>query len=269
MRDRFGAIGERKYELPRQPHGRRPAPDLAGDLAQHVAQKNIFVRQGCSARRYGLSARPRMPNADIVDMNEIQPSIDIGRHAARRRLDDDPSSRRRADVARSNWRRRIDDDGRQACSRHHGLDQALGGDLAVFVSAEGAFRGDRNRLVARRPSGRAAKVATLDVYTMRSTPAASAACITEPGAFDIGIARCLRDFAPIAGNPQRRETDNGRRSWRARSNLHRRYRPRRSPVGDRRDCPRTGGTNERAHRVVGLQQIFGDGRTDKTARARD
>ncbi len=104
-----------------------------------------------------------MPGGDIVDMDEIEAGIDKGRHAARRRFDDDAAGRRRANVARADRRRWIDDDGRQTCLGDHAFDQTFGQDLALLIGADRIGLIERRGLVRGAPSSGKRSVATLDV----------------------------------------------------------------------------------------------------------
>ena len=87
-----------------------------------------------------------MARGDVVDVDEVQPGIDEGRHASGRGLDDDAAGRRRPHVARADRRRRVDDDGRQPVPADHGLDQAFRRDLAALVGADRLFFGQRTIL---------------------------------------------------------------------------------------------------------------------------
>ena len=91
---------------------------------------------------------------DIVDMNEVQPRIDKGRNAAARRIEQDPTCRRRPDVARSDGRRWADDDRGQTITRDHLLDGTLGHGLAALVGTDRLVGRERGRLVDRRRGAR-------------------------------------------------------------------------------------------------------------------
>ena len=118
-----------------------------------------------------------MARRHVVDMHEVQSGIDESGNAARRGFDDHPPRRRRFDVARSDGRGGIDDHSGQAFLRNHPLDQPLGGELARLIGADGAVHRVARSLV-RRCAVQRLQRRDADVYTTRSTPAASAACIT-------------------------------------------------------------------------------------------
>ncbi len=85
-----------------------------------------------------------MALGDVVDMDDVEAGIDEGRHAARRRLDDHPSGRRRLHVARADRRRGIDDDGRQPGAgqlAHHLLGEELGALVVAQHGGDAAGRG--------------------------------------------------------------------------------------------------------------------------------
>src|SRR6202034_906586 len=112
MRDRLGAVGDRENKLPRQTYFRRRAADAAGDVAQHVAEHNVLAAEYVAFADAAPVQGRDVTRSDVVDMDQIEPGIDIGGHAPRRRLDDDPSGRRRTNVARPDRRRWVDDDRR-------------------------------------------------------------------------------------------------------------------------------------------------------------
>ena len=87
-----------------------------------------------------------MAGRDVVDMREVEPGVDEGRHASRCGLDDDTAGRRRPHVARTDRRRRIDDDRRQSIALDHRLDQPLSRDLAALVGADPLAFGERTVL---------------------------------------------------------------------------------------------------------------------------
>ena len=66
--------------------------------------------------------RPRskrqMTGGDVVDMNEVQPGVSTNAGMQpRARIEQDPTGRRRPDVARSDGRGRADDDRGQTIAR--------------------------------------------------------------------------------------------------------------------------------------------------------
>ncbi len=142
-------------------------------------------------------------------MNEIEAGIDEGRHAAGGRLDDHAAGRRRTPVTRADRRRRIDDDRRQAVL-DHGLDQPLGGDLALLIGADRLALGERPGLV-----GRLAVVARLERGDARRVDDALGAGRSrglhhDSGSVDIGCAGSRQDRAPTADSRRRRGRRNAR-----------------------------------------------------------
>ena len=77
-----------------------------------------------------------VPVRDIVDMHEIEPSVDKTRNTAGRRLDNDPPGWRRLLVAWSDRRRRMHDKGWQIIAGDHRFDDLLRGDLALLISPD-------------------------------------------------------------------------------------------------------------------------------------
>ena len=118
-------------------------------------------------------------------MDEIEAGIDEGRDAAGGRLDDQAPGWRGPSVTRTDRRRWIDDDRRQAVI-DHGLDQPLGGDLALLIGPDRLAFGERPGLV-----GRLAVVARLERGDARSVDDAldAGSCRGlhhNTSAFDIG-----------------------------------------------------------------------------------
>ena len=68
---------------------------------QHFRQGHILPAQNITLADPASLQRQQMPACDVVDMNQVEPAIDIGRHAALGRLDNDAPRRRRLDVARA------------------------------------------------------------------------------------------------------------------------------------------------------------------------
>ena len=77
MRDRLGAIGDGKDQLPRQAHLRRRAADAAGNVAQHVAKNNILAAEDIAFADAALLQRRHMAGRDVVDMDQIEAGIDV------------------------------------------------------------------------------------------------------------------------------------------------------------------------------------------------
>ena len=158
-----------------------------------------------------------MPDRDVVDMHDVEAGIDIARHAAARRLDDQPAGRRRLDVAGADRGRRVDDDRRQA---------ALGDQRRDHLPRPRISTACRGRSCRRR--GSASPSSAMPPCTMpERRDAAGIDDALDPGARapPASARGCPRHWrgtsppgrAPTAGNRRRRETDSGSRRPRAAS----------------------------------------------------
>ena len=137
-----------------------PPSDKAGDVGEHVGKEDVIAAEDIALADPAAVERGDVARRDVIDMGEVQPGVHEGGHAPRRGLDDDPASRRRPHVARTDRRRRIDDDGRQPVPTDHGLDQTFRRDLAALVGADRRVFGQGWSSVATAPST-SFKVATL------------------------------------------------------------------------------------------------------------
>ena len=121
--------------------------------ASMSARNDVLAAEDVALADPPALERGEMAGGDVVDMDEVEPGVDEGGHAPRRRLDDDAAGRRRPHVARADRRRRIDDHGRQPVAPDHRLDQALRRDLAALVGADRLAFGERTSSVAERAVG--------------------------------------------------------------------------------------------------------------------
>src|SRR5258707_817872 len=102
---------ERIERRARQADAWGPAAGERTDHRQHVLQPHIGAAQDVVLADAAFLQRQQMALGDVVDMDEIEAGIDIGRHAAIRGLDDDAPGRRRLDVARPDRRWWTEDHG--------------------------------------------------------------------------------------------------------------------------------------------------------------
>ena len=143
LRHALRRIGDRVEHRPRQPQPRRPPSDEAGDVGEHIGKEDVLAAEDIALADPAALERGDVTRRDVIDMGEVQPGVDEGRHASRRGLDDDAACRRRPHVARADRRRRVDDDGRQPVPTDHGLDQTFGRDLAALIGADRRSLGQR------------------------------------------------------------------------------------------------------------------------------
>ena len=161
----------------RQPHTRRTAAAEIRHLGEQLGELDILAAENIALANSPEAQSGEMAGGDIGHMDDGEAGVDIGRHIAAHRLEHDAPGRRRADVAGPERRGWIDDDGRQSVALDHLLDQTLGEELAALIGAETVADLEPARLVAEA-GGVRRQVATLLVWTMRSTPARSASSIT-------------------------------------------------------------------------------------------
>ena len=140
---------------------RRPPPDQPRDVGKHVGEEDVVAAKNVTLADSAAFKRGDVSGSDVIDMREIEPGVDKGRHASRCGLDDDAAGRRRPDVARTDRRRRVDDHRRQTIALDHRLDQTLGGNLAALVGADPLAVGERIVLCRERRRPVSFKVATL------------------------------------------------------------------------------------------------------------
>jgi hypothetical protein len=143
--------GHREQRPARQGHARRTAAHQAGDLAQHFGQRHVLSAQHIAAPVHALFQRGEVPGGDILDMDEVEPAVDIGGHAPVGRLDDDPARGGGAQVARADRGRGIDDHGGEPARGHGLFDQAFGDNLGALVGPHHGLFGGRVVFVRRAP----------------------------------------------------------------------------------------------------------------------
>ena len=112
-----------------------PPPDKAGDVGQHVGEQHVVAAEDIALADPASLQRGEMAGGDVIDISEIEPRVDEGRHATRGGFDDDAAGRGGLDVARADRRRRVDDHRRQPIPARHRFNQTLGRDLAALVGA--------------------------------------------------------------------------------------------------------------------------------------
>ena len=115
-------------------------PGLLATSARISDSDGVLPAEDIALAGTAALERRDVAGGNVVDMHHVEAGIDEGRHAAGRRLEDQPAGRRRLDVARADRRRGIDDHRRQAL-RDHLLHQPFGQQLAALIGADGlAFR---------------------------------------------------------------------------------------------------------------------------------
>ncbi len=135
VRDSFRAPGQRIERPARKPHARRLAAHQRTDHRQHLVQTHVLAAQDVILADAALAEREQMARRHIIDMHEVEPGIDEGRHAAIGRLHDDAPGRGRLDVARADRGGRADDhDGKPLAG--HALHQPLGDELGFLIGAD-------------------------------------------------------------------------------------------------------------------------------------
>ena len=112
-RHRLRCIGGGIDGCPRDLQRGGPPPDKSGDVREHIGKKDVFSPENIALADPAAVKRGDVACGDVVNMGEIQPSVDETRHTSRRGLDDDPAGRSRPHVARADRCRRVDDNGRQ------------------------------------------------------------------------------------------------------------------------------------------------------------
>ncbi len=134
-RDRLRREGDRKQGRAGQYYPRRLPADQNGYFGEHVAKRDIVAAEDVAFADDPAAKRRQMARGDIVDMDEIEAGVDIGRQPSARGLQQDPPGRRRPPVARADRRRGMHDDRGQPLADHR-LDETLGGDLAALIGAD-------------------------------------------------------------------------------------------------------------------------------------
>ena len=152
-RHRLGGESDGIDRPARQADARR-RPSRRGERCGREARRaSCSRRREYSARRSGHASAPRDgPSATSSTCTRLRPVSTKAGMRPEAASTISASRRRRAPVARTDRRRRIDDDRREAVL-DHGLDQPLGGDLALLIGADRLALGERPRLVGRLAVG--------------------------------------------------------------------------------------------------------------------
>ena len=152
-------------------------PTKAAISASICAERDIVAAEDIALADPPRCQRRQMARRDIVDMDEIEAGVDIGRHASARRLDENAPGRRRPRIARADRRRGIDDDRRKALPRPSLRRAARRRSCCAYRRRSRCSR--RGRRSRRPPRRRAAPRSRRCSYRRcASTPACAAACMT-------------------------------------------------------------------------------------------
>ena len=104
VRQQFRSICDRIEHFPWQFDRRRTPSDQASDVGKHVGKQDVVAAKDVALADPPTVERGKMAGGDVVDMRQVEPCFYEGRHASRRSLDNDPASRRRPHIARTDWR---------------------------------------------------------------------------------------------------------------------------------------------------------------------
>jgi CBS domain-containing protein len=121
-------------------------------------RENLFERQVLAAQNIALSRAPpvireEMARGDIIDVHDVEPRIDVGRHAAGGGVEHHLTGGRRLHIAWTYGRRGIDDDHRLTRARR--LERRLlGKELGALVMTDHRRESHGSLFVARRTIGR-------------------------------------------------------------------------------------------------------------------
>ena len=136
-----------------QAKARRPLAGGGGNGGQDVAQAHILAAEHVAFSDHAAFESQQMAGRHIVDVDDVEAAIDVGRYAARGGLDDHPPRGRRLDVAGTHRRGGIDDDNGDTLVRDQTADLRLGPKLGLFVGADHVGEGNGGFLVRRASAG--------------------------------------------------------------------------------------------------------------------
>ena len=134
----------------------------ACDVRQHVGERHVLSAENVAFADAAMLECSKMARGDVVDMHEVEASIDESRHPAGSCLDDDPPGWRWAPSRGPTGRGRVDDDSRQEVVDHFS-DEPLGGNFAALISPDRLCLIEEQALVRRRSVLARLEVATLEV----------------------------------------------------------------------------------------------------------
>jgi hypothetical protein len=83
------------------------AADMLRDELEDLLEREVVAAEHVALTRHTALRSREVARGDVVDVHEVQPRIDEGRHTARGRIEQDAARRRRLDVARADRRRRV------------------------------------------------------------------------------------------------------------------------------------------------------------------
>ncbi len=97
-------------------------PTSRAYVCQNLSQRHVLAAQNVALAGTAPVKRHQMARGNVIDVHDVEPGIDVGRHATRGGVQHHLAGGRGLHVARTDGRRRIDDDHREAVFRrlqHH------------------------------------------------------------------------------------------------------------------------------------------------------
>ncbi len=134
----------------REPEPRRPPSRRRRHHRQDRRHRQVLAAQDVALADLPALEREQVPLGHVVDMDDVEAGIDIGRHPPECGVADHPPGRRRLDVARADRRRRVDDHRRHALLAHQLQHRLLGQVFGALVGADDLVRMHLGQLVPRR-----------------------------------------------------------------------------------------------------------------------
>ena len=179
---------------------RRPASLV--DQRQQLAQRQVLAAQDVALADPPALQRQHMALRHVVDVHDVQPGIDIGRHPPGGGVADHPAGRRRLDVARADRGGRVDDHRRQPFARAPARSTACSAGISSACRCRRSPpRSTGVSSSAGVPSPVRPRAATLLQCTIALHPGRRGGAHQRRGAVDVGAQhrRGVRHPDPVVG----------------------------------------------------------------------